>query len=222
MKVLKQRICRAFACAALALAALPAGAGGYGDPGGVIVDNGAPDHQNGNNMGFAWQADDFTLGTATSLSDFTFWSLEAAGAYRGSISWQILADNGGVPSSLILASGATNSVARSLVGSYLGLDEYTNGVGLGSLSLAAGTYWLVLHNGSPGNLGDPNEFYWETAGANATVGGMESFDAGMTWTGNFSEHAFQISAVPEPEMALMLSGGLLLLGVAYRRGRKGG
>ena len=55
MNVLKQKFRRAAACAALALATLPASAAG------AIYDNGAPDHQSGNNMGFAWQADDFTL-----------------------------------------------------------------------------------------------------------------------------------------------------------------
>jgi hypothetical protein len=215
MNVLKQNIGRVLACAALALAATPASAGGYG--GGPVYDNGAPDHQSGNNMGFAWQADDFTLGSPTSLTDLTFWSLEAASAYRGSISWEIVSDGGGTPSTTIVASGNTGAVTRTLLGSYLGLDEYSNGLSFGSLSLAAGTYWLVLHNGSLDNLGDPNEFLWETTGANASLPGMESFDRGASWSSNFNEHAFLVSAVPEPGAPAMLAGGLLLLGLARRK-----
>jgi hypothetical protein len=216
MNVLKQLFCRAFACAALAAAALPASAGAYGGAGGPVFDNGAPDHASGNNMGFAWQADDFTLGATTSLGGLTFWSLEAPDAYRGSISWEILGDAGGSPSTSILASGSAGTVSRSLLGSYLGLDEYANGLDFGALSLGAGTYWLVLHNGSLANLGDPNEFLWETTGANGTLPGMETYDKGMSWSSNFNEHAFVMSAVPEPGPLSMLAAGLGVLGLAWR------
>jgi len=210
MNVLKQKFRRAAACAALALAALPASAAG------AIYDNGAPDHQSGNNMGFAWQADDFTLGSSSALTDLTFWSLEGAGAYRGSISWEIVTDVGGKPSSTIVASGDTSAVTRALLGNYLGLDEYSNGLSFGALSLGAGTYWLVLHNGGLSDLGDPNEFLWETTGPNATLSGMETYDKGATWTSNFNEHAFLVSAVPEPGAAGMLACGLGLIGLARR------
>ena len=216
MNVLKQMFCRAFACAALAAAALPASAGPTVG-GGPVYDNGAPDHASGNNMGFAWQADDFTLGAATSLGQLTFWSLEAPDAYRGSISWEILGDAGGTPSSTILASGSAGGVTRSLLGGYLGLDEYANGLDFGALSLGAGTYWLVLHNGSLDNLGDPDEFLWETSGANGTPSGMETYDKGMSWSGNFNQHAFVMSAVPEPGPLPMLAGGLCVLGLAWRK-----
>jgi hypothetical protein len=212
MKTLKKQICRLLACTAMVAAALPAASAGN------VYDNGAPNHQSGNNMGFAYQSEDFTLGAGTSINAVSFWSLEEAGAYRGSISWAIVGDSGGMPTGSILASGMQSSVTRTSLGSYLGLTEYSNVFNLSSpLALGSGTYWLVLHNGSFDDLGDPNEFLWETTAANSTTRGMESFDGGVTWTSNFNEHAFQVSAVPEPASVLMLAAGMLLVSALRRR-----
>jgi hypothetical protein len=212
MKTLKTQICRLLACTALVAAALPAASAAN------VYDNGAPNHESGNNMGYAFQAEDFALGAGTSINGISFWSLEAADAYRGSISWAIVGDSGGMPTGSILASGTQSSVTRTSLGSYFGLTEFSNAFSLSSpLSLGAGTYWLVLHNGSFDNLGDPNEFLWETTLANATARGMESFDGGVTWTSNFNEHAFQVSAVPEPASVLMLAAGMLVVSALRRR-----
>ena len=202
----------------LALCALGGAAHAQADV--IIYDNGAPNHVSGNNMGFAYQAEDFHLSAATTLTDIHFWSLEADGAYRGSISWSILCDCGGAPGSNVLASGTQSMVTRSSTGSYLGLNEYSNSFLLNApLNISAGNYWLVLHNGAMSNLGDPNEFLWETTNNNATVRGMESFAIGGAWTTNAQEHAFQISAVPEPAHALMLLAGLVVATGIGRRQR---
>jgi hypothetical protein len=213
LKALKKQLCRVLACAAMVAAGLPAA-------GAAAFDNGAPDHLSANNMGYAWQADDFSLATGTSVNAISFWSLEAAGAFRGSISWSIVGDSAGVPGGTVFASGTQSSIARTGLGTYLGLSEFRNDFSLGSpLALAAGTYWLVLHNGDFSNMGDPNEFLWETTAANGTLRGMESFDGGATWSGNFNEHAFQVSAVPEPASVLMLAAGMLVVGGLRRRAR---
>jgi hypothetical protein len=169
-------------------------------------------------MGNAWQAEDLTIGAGQWPSSVTFWSLEnhdESDPYRGSISWSILSAPGGS----ILASGTTSDVTRTLsTTKYLGLSEYQNQFDIGSmLNLSAGTYWLVLHNGAFDNLGDPNEFLWETAAANTSAEGMESYDLGATWIPNLNQHAFVISAVPEPASVAMLAGGLLLAGCLRRR-----
>lgn len=209
MKTLKERICRLLACAAL-LCGLPMTAHANCAVGG----GGAPDYLSGNNMGFALQADDFTACSAYAVTGVSFWSLEAAGAYRGSISWSIVSTPGGTA----LASGTVSDVVRTSLGSHSGMDGYRNDFNFGApLALADGTYWLILHNGSFGDMGDPNEFLWATTGANGSAAGMESFDGGATWSSNFSQHAFQVSAVPEPGPAAMLAVGLVLAGCLRRR-----
>lgn len=213
MRNLKQQICGLLACAAVLAAPLAAHAGGV-----TVYDNGAPDHQSGNNMNFAWQADDFSVGAGASVTGLSFWSLEASGAYRGSIAWSIMSDAPGAPGGTVIASGTESSITRTGLGSYLGLDEFRNDFVLSApLALGAGTYWLVLHNGSATDFGDTSEFLWETTGANGSTPGMEMLDGSGPWTGNFNEHAFLVSAVPEPASVLMLAVGLLLAGYMRRR-----
>ena len=60
------------------------------------------------------------------------------------------------------------------------------------------------------------------AAANKRFGAVESFGRGAPWTGNFSEHAFRVSAVPEPAQLLMLlAGGTLVLGLRWRQQLRG-
>jgi hypothetical protein len=209
MKHLIERLRRLFACAVL-LCGLPLAAHAQCTP---SFSNGAPDLVSGNNMGYAFQADDFTACSGAPITGVSFWSLEATGAYRGSIAWSIVSSLGG-PS---LASGESDPT-RTGLGSYLGLNHYRNDFKFSlPLALADGTYWLILHNGTPSNMGDPNEFLWATTAANGGPSGMESFDGGLNWSTNFNQHAFQISAVPEPGPMAMLVAGLVLAGFLRRR-----
>lgn len=213
MRKLKQQFCSLLACAACMLTGIAPAAADV-----VIVDNSPPNHLTGNNMGFAFQAEDFSLSAGTTLTGLHFWSLEGDSAYRGSISWSIMSNGSGGPGATTLASGNQSSVMRTALGSYLGLNEYANHFALNApLALGAGTYWLVLHNGPNSNLGDPNEFVWESAANNATMRGAERFDLAGAWTTNGTEHAFQILAVPEPAQVLMLLAGLTLAAGLRRR-----
>jgi hypothetical protein len=213
MKKRKQQFCCLLACAAGLLFGLPQSA--MADL--VVYDNGAPNHVTGHNMGFARQAEDFSLSADYTLTDVHFWSLEASGAYRGSISWSIMTNSDGKPDRE-LATGTQSVVTRTNTGSFLDLTEFSNAFNLNApVMLGAGTYWLVLHNGSFCDMGDPNEYLWETSAANSTTRGQELLGDLPGWETNSNEHAFQITAVPEPATVVMLLAGIVLTAGLRRR-----
>jgi hypothetical protein len=214
MKNLKQQ----FSCLFILAACLLAGGAPHAAASVIVFDNGPPNHLNGNNLGLAFQAEDFRLAGSTTLAGISFWSLETSGGYRGSISWSIMSNGAGAPGAVTLASGTQSAVNRTALGSYFGLNEYRNDFSLNApLALGAGTYWLVLHNGAPSDLDDPDQYYWESAAGNATLRGVERYVPMAGWTTTGSEHAFQVSAVPEPAHVLMLLAGLPLAAFLRRR-----
>ena len=217
MKNLKQQFWSLLACAACLLC----GAVPYAAASVVVVDNGLPDHLTGNNLGFAFQAEDFNLSADTSVTGISFWSLEGDGAYRGRISWSIRENNRRDAPGALVARGTLSDVTRTALGSYDGLQEFRNEFAFHeALILGPDTYWLVLHNGAPRNLSDPNEFYWESTAGNGTMAGVERFARSGPWSTTGTEHAFQVSAVPEPMHVLMLLIGMTLLACVKRRDQR--
>ena len=219
MNNVKQQFRRLLACAAFVLC----GPAPYAAASVIVVDNGAPDHLTGNNLGFAFQAEDFNLVTGATLNGIRFWSLEGDGAYRGRINWSIRQNSGSDAPGALVATGTQAAVTRTALGNYGGLAEFRNEFALNApLTLGPGSYWLVLHNGVPGNLGDPNEFLWESTVDNNTARGVERFARSGPWSTTGTEHAFQVSAVPEPAQVLMLLMGVSLLACLKRRDQRSG
>ena len=214
MKNLKQQFRHLLAYAAcLICGAIPYAAASV-----VVVDNGPPDHLTGNNLGFAFQAEDFSLAAGAILTGISFWSLEGDNAYRGRISWSIKENNRRDAPGATLARGTQVDVTRTALGSYDGLQEFRNDFALNApLTLGPGTYWLVLHNGARRNLGDPNEFLWESTAGNGSLPGVERFGRSGPWSTTGTEHAFQVSAVAEPAEVVMLLLGMTLLVCLKRR-----
>lgn len=183
----------------------------------VIYNNGAQNGTGANNLGIALQADDFVLSGQSTITDVHFLSIEGASDYRNGIFWALASNATGSPGAFI-ASGFQSVVARVATGlNVLGFDEFENDFNLNApVNLAAGTYWLILHNGTRTNVNDPNDFYWETSNNNSTVRGQESFDDAASWDTNFNEHAFFLTGtvenvVPEPSVAWILATGLMIL-----------
>ena len=184
--------------------------------GGVIFSNGLPNQSSGNEMTEWIQAEDFALPGAFTLTDIHFWSLEAEGAFHGSIAYRIYSDDGGQPDAVV-AGGNVVPVLRTATGLDLsGLDEYQYSLDISPVALLGGTtYWLGLHNG-PLDETDRAEFYWGTTNGNATLTTLTGREDAAPfgdddWFDNGHEHAFYLTddaAAPVPE-----PGSLTLLGL---------
>jgi hypothetical protein len=199
----------------------------------TVWDNGGPSvlaaDQGGHNLSEYKQAEDFTLSFASNLTSMTFWSLEASAAdYSGSIFYEIFNNVGGAPGATVFGSGTANTVTRTAAGTAAGLNVVKNDFSLTVNNLAAGTYWISLHNGPVLSAGF-TEFYWSYADANPTntptqFGKQLELPAMVAapWTTNDREHAFLINGelvpeVPEPETWMLLSAGLAALAWRGRR-----
>ena len=185
----------------------------------IVYDNGGPNQQGGNGMGDFVQGESFTLNGTTTLTGVRFWDLEGAGQYSGSINWYILSDCGGPCNFLAQGNASGTHVATGQVDASGQFSEFDNSFAI-SATLAAGNYWLFLHNGPV--LGGGNDaftdFYWEwTSGGAGPTGQEYDLIANAGFDDNGQEHAYQLTATPEPGSLALLGSGLIGLGGVVRR-----
>lgn len=188
----------------------------------LVYDNGAPNAANGVEMTHWIEADDFSLGLPTAITDIRFWALSGSN-YAGSVVWSVYADNGGMPGTL-LDRGSAAPVGVFHHATPWG-DSHQYDFSVGSVSLGAGTYWLGLHNG-PLTSTVHSSFYWEIANSNSTsyVHLDEApFDDGSWYDGYAFQQAFMLfgnptgSTVPAPGAILLGTLGTGLVGFLRRR-----
>ena len=192
----------------------------------LIVDNGIPSTVNptGSNLSDTQQAQDFLLASITSLTNIRFWSLELSSAdYMNSIFWEIRSNASGVPGANVIASG-TSSPTRTTAGTVAApganYNQFQNDLSVNVTSLAAGAYWLTLHNGAI-TANTFTDFYWSGADANSTAfsGQERGLNPLTAWSTNEQELAFQLygtASAATPEPATFACGGiaLILIGLA--------
>jgi hypothetical protein len=155
--------------------------------------------------------DSFTLSSASTITDATFASWTPLGDTLTSIQWAIAtAPFGGTT----LDSGTqldpyTSTVTADVDGIY-SID--LNDISIGSLSLAAGTYWLQLSDAtaSDGGLAFWDISYGPSAAYVDNRGDRQIPSETFTIQGN-------ASVTPEPSSFLLLGSGLVGLASMIRR-----
>lgn len=201
--------------AAALLAGLASSAGAS-----LIYNNGLPNQSGGSEMNEFLEADNFSLGASTLLNTVRFWSLQTVAAdYSGTIDWSIRQNTAGIIGS-VLASGLAAPAGVSTGATTLGLNEFRYEFGISEL-LAAGDYFLVLHNGANGTT-PAGDFYWAWA---SDTGDSMNFDQPSSgpWTSNLAELAFQLEGtaasmtVPEPSTFFLVAASGLAAAARRRR-----
>ena len=173
----------------------------------VIFDNGASNQDDGWEMTQFWEADDFVLENWSQITGFKFWNYARAGAFTGTITWEIYTNSNSLPDRLIV-SGSTSAVSNTLTGFDLfgTLLEGIMTFPIPSYTLEPGTYWLALHNG-PRNYVTRGMF-WAPTGKRRSSGtpsvSRETQSTGPWYTNDYPGYspdlAFQVFGAVVPPL----------------------
>ncbi len=115
-------------------------------------------------------ASDFAYAKTTTISTIDAWLWDDGAAangtfdgFSGTLSWAIYQDSSGKPGALI-AHGDDTSPQLALIDTHSTFDIARARIAMGrSLTLAPGTYWLALHEGTWSSAYDGTPIYWAAA-----------------------------------------------------------
>ena len=178
----------------------------------VVYNNGAPNQVSGDQMSEFVVAENFTLGSAATIASIRFWSVQGAATdYLGSVYWAIYSDVAGVMPGAVLFGGIPVATAAVATGASTGFGylEYSFDIDVVDFSLAAGDYWLGLHNGALTDT-TAREMLWETTTTPIAPFGKYFDAANGRWTDTDNEHAFRLDSaavvsVPEPDSLALVA-----------------
>jgi hypothetical protein len=184
----------------------------------LIYDNGSPDLQEGFEITHLKEANSFTLSAGAILGNIKFWDLEFANDFQSSVFWEIRSNTPSNTPGSVLFSGTSTNLTHTATGrNAMPYPEYVITFDIGSVSLPAGTYWLVLHNG-PLSYNANLNIVWETATtsrSDPTYGDEAPFN--NNWESNSidnspSQMAFQLTGVPESLRPVITAIGFTMTG----------
>ena len=172
----------------------------------VVYDNGAPNLANGYEMTSYLQANEFTLSSGIVLSSVTFWDADGrANNFQNTVYWEIRTNSASNAPGSVLFSGTSTGVTHTSTGRKVEVlyPEFINTVALPPITLYAGNYWLVLHDGPITNT-TQQYIYWETAANNGTAPSLADkapftgdWQTNSSPTDPLSQMAFQLQGVPQ-------------------------
>ena len=197
-------------------------------PAAVLFANGTPDLAEANARGISLfrSADDFNLASASSIDSIRFWMLATDQSFAGTLSYAFYQDSNGALGSVVASGSISNITSQNLgqVPAYI-YNTYLVDLNLPSaLNLAAGTYWLELHDGPTLTTNNNADVYWSIA-AN-TTGNARQSQVPTIPTGQTADAlAFSLygnvstapASVPEPSTISISLAGLIAIGLLRRR-----
>ncbi len=189
----------------------------------TVYQNGDTDRSGGSSFFDYFQAHDFRLDNAETITGVTLYALDLFDEGGDlPIFYGIYTNDANLPGAT-LASGIVTDFTRTALGPQQGFGdpEYRISFRFGeAINLDSGArYWLGLRYGD-GTLGGRG-LLWSNVGDNDSLQGAEFRDG--AWNASFSEASFSlesgVAAVPEPASWAMLLAGFGLMGVRLRRRR---
>lgn len=126
-----------------------------------------PDNQGAVDMTGSRQADNFTLASPATLGSIRFWWTEEGPSFAGTVTYAIYFDLAGAIGSEV-AGGTVSGLTYTPTGKTIGEvgffpAEQTDITLPSPVTLAPGTYWLELHEGTSLIENDHTPVFWATS-----------------------------------------------------------
>lgn len=201
------------------------------DAGAQIFANGTPDQTQADARSISSfrSADDFNLASASSISSIRFWMLATDQSFAGILSYAFYNDAAGAIGAVVSTGSVSNIVPQYLshVPGFI-YDTYLVDINLPSaLNLAAGNYWLELHDGATLTTNNNADVYWSIA-AGVTGNARQSVAPTIPTNPTTNALAFSLygevgppsTTVPEPSTVALSFAGLVALGLTRLRKRQ--
>lgn len=199
-------------------------------PAAVIFANGTPDETTANSRSISLfrSADDFTLASASTIDSIRFWMTATDQGFAGTLSYAFYQDANGALGSVVSSGSFTNVTPLFLSAIPVNIhNNYLVDLDLPSaLNLAAGTYWLELHDGATLTTNNDADVLWAVAAngpGNARQSQVPTIPTGQTTNalafslyGNLNTAP---TSVPEPSSITISLAGLIALGLLRRPNR---